>query len=300
MAGRRNATTTGSGCLSKGNTPITPSVRLAHETARALNDVGIAVAAIDGETDSDVRRETLARLSIGTVQVVVNCNILTEGFDKPSVDCIVVARPTRSQSLYIQMIGRGTRPHPRKSDCLILDLVGATTRHDLQTTARLFGLESGDLADGTVTEAVAQHRARTEAVPVDGPLVARPVTLFSRRALNWISESATRHALPVGDGVLILRSSDAQTWKVIHARRDRRREILADGLSLSYAQGVAEDKARELGAGGLVKRQARWRRDPATAGQLEALRRWRIPIKANLSKGEATDLLTQAIARVAS
>jgi len=57
--------------------------------------------------------------------VVANCAVLTEGFDEPSVDCVIVARPTRSKTLYVQMIGRGTRLYPGKDDCLILDLVGA-------------------------------------------------------------------------------------------------------------------------------------------------------------------------------
>ena len=278
---------------------FTPSVQLAHETALALNDVGIIAAAIDGRTETETRREILTRLSTGAVQVVVNCNVLTEGFDEPSVEALVVARPTRSQPLYIQMIGRGTRLHPGKSDCLVLDLVGATDRHDLQTTTSLFGLEPGDLTDFTVMEAV-QQRARTEAAPVDGPLVAKPVTLFGRHSLNWVSISRTRHALSVPGGTLVLRSTDGRTWRVTHARRNRQREILGDGLTLSYAQGIAEDTARELNANQLVKRSARWRRDRATSGQLLALQRWGIQAKTGLSKGEASDLLTSASAQVAS
>ena len=276
-------------------------MKLAHATATALNDVGIVAAAIDGGTDPEIRRETLDRLSTGAVQVVVNCMVLTEGFDEPSIECIVVARPTRSQSLYIQMVGRGTRAHPGKSNCLILDVVGATDRHDLATTGALFGLEPRDFAGTTVVEAVARQRARTESVSVDGPLIARPVGLFGRKSLNWISDSPTRHALSTGDGVLILRSYDGRTWRVVHSRRDRHRDVLADGLSLSYAMGLAEDRARELGANRrLVKREARWRRDPATAGQLQALRRFGVSVKTGLSKGEASDLLTATIARVAS
>ncbi len=279
---------------------FTPSVRLAHETAAALNEVGIEAAAIDGTTDPDNRRAVLARLRTGWVQAVVNCNVLTEGFDEPSIECIVVARPTKSQGLYVQMVGRGTRRHPGKDDCLVLDLVGATTRHDLQTAATLFAFEPADLAEMPLTAAVARRRRLAAMPTVDGPLVARPVELFKQRALHWVSTSPMRHALSVGDGVLLLQTEDLVRWRVEYVERHRSREVLASDLTLAYAQGLAEDKARELGAGPLVNRQARWRRDPVTPGQVEALRRWRIPVKANLSKGEASDLLTKVIARAAS
>ena len=57
-------------------------------------------------------------LHTGATRVVANCAVLTEGFDEPSVDCIIVARPTQSAPLYQQMLGRGTRTYPGKTDCL--------------------------------------------------------------------------------------------------------------------------------------------------------------------------------------
>ena len=279
---------------------FTPSVRLAYETASALNNVGIDAVAVDGTTDPDTRRVILARLRTGWIQAVVNCNLLIEGFDEPSVSCIVVARPTRSQSLFVQMIGRGTRRYPGKRDCLVLDVVGATSRHDLQTTATLFGLEPDDLAEMPLTEAVARRRHVAETPTASGPLVARPVELFHQGALHWVTSGATRHALAVGDGLLILKSDDLVEWRVEYAPRHRRREVLATGLTLAYAQGVAEDKARAFGAAVLVSRQASWRQQPVTRKQLLALRRWRIPLKAHLSKGQASDLLTEASARAVS
>ena len=279
---------------------FTPGVRLAHETAAALNHVGIIAAAIDGTTETETRREILTRLSTGRIQVICNCGVLTEGYDEPSVDCIVIARPTKSRSLYVQMVGRGSRRHPGKDDCLILDLVGVTDRHDLQTAATLFGFEPDDLAEMPLTEAVARRRHVAETPTASGPLVARPVELFRQGALHWVTSGATQHALSVGDGLLILRSDDLVEWRVEYAPRHRRREVLATGLTLAYAQGVAEDKAREFGAGVLVSRQASWRRQPVTSKQLSALRRWRIPVKAHLSKGEASDLLTEASARAVS
>ncbi|KAI9219213.1 P-loop containing nucleoside triphosphate hydrolase protein [Blastocladiella britannica] len=76
----------------------------------------------------------------GKVPVLVNCGILTEGTDLPNVDCIVLARPTRSSVLYQQMLGRGLRLHSSKADCLVLDVVDQHTKADIITVPSLLGL----------------------------------------------------------------------------------------------------------------------------------------------------------------
>ena len=73
--------------------------------------------------------------------VVANCAVLTEGFDEPSIDAIIIARPTKSKPLYIQMIGRGTRVCPGKTDCLVLDVAGASSRHSIMIADDLFDLD---------------------------------------------------------------------------------------------------------------------------------------------------------------
>jgi superfamily II DNA or RNA helicase len=120
---------------------FTPTVLLAHDMASAFEDAGIPAAAIDGTTDIDHRREVLERFKRGDIRVLANCMVLSEGFDEPSADCILMARPTKSRSLYQQVIGRGLRTHPGKDNCLVLDFVGATTRLDLVTTATLFDIK---------------------------------------------------------------------------------------------------------------------------------------------------------------
>jgi ATP-dependent helicase IRC3 len=116
---------------------FTPTVATAHAMATTLRDDGVAAEALSGETPLEVRQAMLRRLKSGETQVIANCSVLIEGFDEPSADAIIVARPTKSQTLYTQMIGCGTRIFPGKEDCLILDLVGATTRHDLVNVSTL-------------------------------------------------------------------------------------------------------------------------------------------------------------------
>ena len=144
---------------------FTPTVATAYAIAEAFQDAGIAAEALDGTTPMDERRDILQRLHTGETQVVCNCAVLTEGFDEPSIDCIIMARPTQSRPFYQQMIGRGTRIYPGKQDCLILDVVGVSTKHRLQTVATLFELNPVLLTEESVLEAVeTQERRRHEAI----------------------------------------------------------------------------------------------------------------------------------------
>ena len=119
---------------------FTPSVAMAYKMATLFREKGIAAEAIDGTTHPELRRATLRRLAAGITRIVVNCAVLTEGFDEPSISCVIIARPTQSRPLFVQMIGRGLRIHPGKSDCLILDLVANCGNHDVASIPDIFGL----------------------------------------------------------------------------------------------------------------------------------------------------------------
>lgn len=108
---------------------FTVSVDGAYKLAEAFRAAGFTAAAADGTTDKAVRRGLLADFRAGKFQVLCNCGLWTEGLDVPEIACIHLARPTRSDGLYIQMVGRGLRPVPGKEDCLILDYLPADARN---------------------------------------------------------------------------------------------------------------------------------------------------------------------------
>jgi superfamily II DNA or RNA helicase len=111
---------------------FTSSVEQAHALADILAGYTSArCAAIDGTTHDELRARYLGGFARGEIQFITNCAVLTEGFDAPRTSCIAIARPTKSRALYTQMIGRGTRLAPGKSDCLVLDFVGNSGRHKL-------------------------------------------------------------------------------------------------------------------------------------------------------------------------
>ncbi len=115
------------------------TVNHARNLCRSLNILGVPAGIVFGEMPPDVRAQALADFRNGRTQVLTNVAVLTEGFDDPGVSCIAMARPTRSEGLYAQCVGRGTRLHPGKKDCLILDFVDVSTL-SLCTLPSLFGI----------------------------------------------------------------------------------------------------------------------------------------------------------------
>jgi superfamily II DNA or RNA helicase len=289
---------------------FTPTIDLAREMARTYREAGISARHLSGETPMEERRQLLRDFSSGEVQVVANAQVLTEGFDEPQVDCIVVARPTRSQVLYSQMIGRGLRPYPGKADCLVLDTVGATERLDLQTVPKLFGLgEEVAQANADPTQpqqTVMELQGLREARQVrDGRIVARQVEMFDRQKLAWNLVRPGAWALQLQNEMLLLQvDGETNTWGFYTVNMEQRRAprmLQQDGLDLGYAMGAAEDYARSSAnyVNKLVSRSAGWRSADITEGQITALRKFGHPptTLAGLSRGEASDLLTQSIAR---
>jgi superfamily II DNA or RNA helicase len=92
---------------------------------------GVKAEHIDGGTPKTERDAALARLASGETELITNCMVLTEGFDLPSIGCIVLARPTKQIGLFRQMAGRGLRPAPGKNNLILIDHSGAVFRHGL-------------------------------------------------------------------------------------------------------------------------------------------------------------------------
>ena len=114
------------------------NVNHARNLSRSLNVLGVPAGIVHGMMPGDVRKQALADFREGRTQVLTNVAVLTEGFDDPGVSCIAMARPTRSEGLYAQCVGRGTRLASGKSDCLILDFVDVSSL-SLCTLPSLFG-----------------------------------------------------------------------------------------------------------------------------------------------------------------
>lgn len=110
-----------------------PLVDTAKKMAKICRAHGIAAEEIDGQSsDKDA---VLKRFESGETRVLCNAALLTEGWDAPICDCVMVLRPTQSRALYVQMVGRGTRLHEGKADVLVPDVLALNARHDVMRPA---------------------------------------------------------------------------------------------------------------------------------------------------------------------
>jgi len=119
------------------------AVDVAH--ARALTEVfkdaGYVAEAVDGKMKKKERADVLNRFRSGAIKLLVNCEVASEGFDDPSTEVILQARPTQSHGLFIQCVGRGLRLFPGKTECIVIDCVGNGDRHSLVQLATLSGFD---------------------------------------------------------------------------------------------------------------------------------------------------------------
>ena len=116
-------------CRDRKTVVFLPLVKTSQKFKEILNEKGFKAAEVNGESKD--RAEVLEAFDKGEYNVLCNSMLLTEGWDCPSVDCVIVLRPTKVRSLYSQMVGRGTRLYPGKTDLLLLDFLWHTERHEL-------------------------------------------------------------------------------------------------------------------------------------------------------------------------
>lgn len=122
-------------CLERKTVVFLPLVKTSKKFRDILNERGFRAAEVNGESKD--RQEILEDFENNQYNVLCNSMLLTEGWDSPAVDCIVVLRPTKVRSLYSQMVGRGTRLFPGKEELLLLDFLWHTDRHELSHPAHL-------------------------------------------------------------------------------------------------------------------------------------------------------------------
>jgi superfamily II DNA or RNA helicase len=175
-------------CAGRRTVVFLPLVATSQKFRDILTSRGIRAAEVNG--NSADRAEVIRDFAAGKYDVLCNSMLLTEGWDCPSVDCIVVLRPTKSRSLYCQMVGRGTRIAPGKDHLLLLDFLWLTERHELCRPAALI-CESADVAqkmtenleaaEGAVDLEEAEEKAASDVVAEREAALAKQLEEMRRR-----------------------------------------------------------------------------------------------------------------------
>ena len=274
---------------------FTPTVSTAQSMAEAFTAAGIPAAAVWGDMSRDDRAATLDRYRAGDVQVLTNCMVLTEGFDAPWTSCAVIARPTKSAGLYCQMAGRALRLFDGKKDALILDVMGASTRHKLASIVDLTGREAPmPTEDQTLREAVREAEEKARRRLDLSRIQVEEIDLFSGSIVRWLKTESGVWFIPVTDAtyVFLIRNPEDRTYWL--RRFDLNNGLVAPKndvpLPLSPAKAWLEQQAKAMGSRWLATRSAPWRNKPASVKQLNYCRLKGISVPPGSSAGEVSDL----------
>jgi DNA repair protein RadD len=213
-------------------------VEHANKIADCLRSMGVATACVTGKTERGERDRAIRAFKAGELRCLTSVGVLTTGFDAPHVDLIAMLRPTLSTGLYVQMLGRGTRLAPGKSNCLVLDFSGNVRRHGPVDAIDVKG--GGKLADDGEKPAVKEETVRAKACPHCGSLHA----LHAPECLDcgFVWPVAAKHVeRPDLKAAVMARDVEAEWQKVDHIAL-RSHTSAASGnrsLRVDYACGIA-------------------------------------------------------------
>lgn len=280
-----------------------PTVDTALQAAEALQAQGLSAAAVHGSMDLQHRRAVLQAFQDGDLDVLTNAMVLTEGWDAPRAEVCVIARPTRSASLYVQMVGRVLRPYPGKSEALVLDITGATTDHKLATLADLTSGRVAQVQDGESLAEAVERTAKEDAGAVWALEMTRSiqdVDLFRRSASLWLQTEEGCWFVPTGRGFVFLwpDGHDADLYWVgwRNASGSGGSWVQHGGMELEDAMAAAEEAVQR--DPGFSKRTASWRsgRKPASDAQRDMARRLQLEVPEGISKRDLGDRITVRLA----
>lgn len=280
---------------------FTPTVGMAYAVAKALEASGTPCGVVDAKTPRDVRRGIYEDFRKGTTRALVNCMVLTEGFDAPWADCAVIARPTQSPGLYVQMVGRVLRPWPGKKDALVLDMTGTGGR-----LSTLIDLAPGEVRSIQPNESLAEAAVRTEeesnrrvsAGSLSFALRHRDMDLFAASSQSWLRTNEGVMFIALKGGFVFLWPTKDGTWDVCGAPESPGRKWVKihEDLPLGTAMAWAETEADEY-ATFSVSKKADWRRKPASPAVIAKARSVGLSVpEGKTPQGDLSDRISVALA----
>ena len=311
--------------LVDGKKAIVFCVDVAHaqDVASAFGSHDIPCRAVWGNMPTDERAAALASFSDGAVRVLTNCNVLSEGYDEPTIESIIMARPTKSALLYAQMVGRGTRLAPGKRELTVIDVVDNSRRHHLVGLPALFGQDGDfDLQGQDVLEVLrrmedlkarypylrlgqAKNLDQLELLIERIDLVSGevPDTVQRFAEFSWFEMPDDSYRLGLGgDELMVIAQNLLDQHDVWFFRKDDQgggiiRERIDSQKEIGRAFETAEDyvKTTRPQSVRLVRREMRWRKQPATEKQRQVLRRHGVEVNPELTKGQASLMISQIL-----
>ena len=280
----------------EGRKGVVFGVKVEHalNLAEAFRKRKIPCAAVWGEMPLEERHDVLKRYAEGKLQVLTNVGVLTEGWDVPETDIIMMARPTKSKGLYIQCVGRGLRIAPGKRNCLLIDFVDVARQHKLCGFGTLAGDKPLEVSPKrTLLEAI-REAEKAERAKKKYKLASQTevLDLFERSHFVW-QTIGQNYKLGFGHNTLWCKAVPGGYSAFEVSASENPVRLSDDVLPLGYAMGICEDHARQTDSIQNSLKTASWRDDPASDKQKEALQKMGILFDEDITKGEASDLLSK-------
>ncbi|KAI9684350.1 MAG: hypothetical protein M1829_002160 [Trizodia sp. TS-e1964] len=203
-----------------------------------FREYGIDARPVTSNTHRLARGELLDAFRKGEFQVLVNCGIFTEGTDIPNIDCVLLARPTKSRNLLVQMIGRGMRLYEGKINCHVIDMV-ASLEAGIITTPTLFGLDPSELVEGLDPQALLKKKeqklSRTNNLHQDinhGPQPTEPCLEPPTQNITFTDYSSIFDLLEDSSDDRHIRSLSRLAWVNVDAEKFILSNNLGDFITL--------------------------------------------------------------------
>ena len=296
----------------------------AKTVAEILKNDGFEVGCVLGETPSDERKQIIDDFKQNKIRVLVGVSVFVEGFDSPEVDTIIMARPTKSLGLYMQIIGRCTRLFDNKKYSIIYDIVDASGQQGIKTMSSVLGIDELDFQGKDLIEIkdfvdklknlspninwrsvdVTNPQGEIERLDLIAGLVV-PEELSPFTTFNWFKLYAGQYKLNLGSTEdlsydIYLRENAIGKFEVylttfVKSERVTKGIKLESGLPLTEAIRVADSKVNKDFSDKLplIERSAPWRRQEPTDKQIQLLRKFKVNEATieQLNKGQASVLM---------
>lgn len=272
-----------------------------------------------GETVDEEREQILKDFKLGKVQVIINVGVLTEGFDEPGIEAIILARPTRSSLLYTQIVGRGTRLNDGKLNCMIIDVADATKDKKPVSLPTLLGLPADfDLQGQSFTEVAKEFEKLKEFCPGMATRVLNPDDIRnSYKEINLFMPPPPNPAVieyskfvwaEIGVNSFQLNMSSVDSMQIYYDALGRwvsqvkqRSGDKYTYTTIGYARTLRTVFARtdewirnnRPAAISLIDADAMWRKDSPTEKQIKMLKRIGVPITSEITKGMASQIISK-------
>jgi ATP-dependent helicase IRC3 len=297
---------------------------------------GVEAHYVTGETPLKLRNETVDAFKRRKFPVLLNCSVFTEGTDIPNIDCVLLARPTKSRNLLIQMIGRGARLYEGKEDFHVIDMV-SSLKTGVVTGPSLYGLDPDELVDNATADDIRDVIERREKEATKDVTSAKDftgqLTFIDYASVNdllqdttkdrhirelsphaWVNVDENRYVLSTNSGSYITIGLDEDrgdyivtyTVKIPNSGAKRspymRPRLISNKTRFENAVSAADTFAREVFPFAFISKTQGWRRGPASEAQIKALNKSRgehdqLEV-GDITKSEANDMITRLKVRL--